>query len=141
MHIPEPLHGKLLLIDRPERLGQEQRLFEEAGLTVVTAINMEEGWKIMQQEAPDLVLAEVMMEKPDAGFTLAYRMKKNDKLADVPLLLLSSVFQTTGTVLDLNSPTARKWIKADAYLERPVTHERLVAKVANMIQQHNHQMD
>lgn len=141
MHIPEPLHGKILLIDRAERIGQEQRLFQEAGLTVITAVNMEEGWQMMQQETPDIVLSEVMLEKPDAGFTLAYRMKKDAKLANVPLILLSSVFQTTGTVLDLNSPAARKWIKADAYIERPVTQETLVAKVSNMMHQHQHLID
>lgn len=141
MHIPEPLHGKILLIDRAERLGQEQRLFEAAGLTVITAIDMEEGWQMIQQENPDIVLSEVMLEKPDAGFTLAYRMKKDNKLANIPLILLSSIFQTTGTILDMNSPSARKWIKADAYLERPVTPEHLVAKVSNMIHQHKHLID
>jgi hypothetical protein len=55
-------------------------------------------------------------------------------LANIPLILLSSVFQATGTMIDLNSPEARRWIKADAYLERPVAADHLVAKLSGLLQ-------
>ena len=135
MHIPEPLSGTILIIDQAERLGKDQRMFEEAGLTVLTASTMEEGWQLARQQQPDIVLSEVMLEKPDAGFTLAYRMKKDVAMAKIPLVLLSSIFQSTGAVLDLNSPSARLWIKADLYLERPITSDRLVARVGNLLLQ------
>ena len=133
MHTPETITGTIVLIDQEERLPQQQRLLEDAGFTVVSATTAAEGLAQARAAAPDLVIAEVMLEQPDAGFVLGYRMKADPALADVPLILLSSVFQRTGTVFDLNSPEGRQWIKADLYLERPVPPERLVSKVRGLL--------
>ena len=136
MLTPETLSGTLLLIDRSERLPKEQKLFESAGFTVHAVSSAEAGWQYAQEHRPDIIVSEVMLEKPDAGFTLAYRLRKDEELAQIPLLLLSSIFQTTGTILDLSSPNERRWIKADAYLERPVAPEHLLAKVTSLLSHH-----
>lgn len=133
MHTPEPITGTILVIDQKERVPQQRAILEGAGFTVVAANTTTEGLKLVNETHPDLVISEVMLEKPDAGFVLGYRMKTNQDLADIPLVLLSSIFQRTSTVFDLNTPEARQWIKADAYLERPISPERLVAKVRSML--------
>lgn len=134
MHMPEPVGGTILLIDRSERLAKERASFEAAGFTVLVATTTEEGLQIVRTEHPNAVVSEVMLEKPDSGFVLGYHMKKDAALAQIPLILLSSIFQTTGTIIDLNSPESRQWIKADAYLERPVTPDHLIAKVTHLLQ-------
>lgn len=134
MHTPEPITGTVLLIDRADRLPKQRAIFEEAGLDVVTAKSTEEGLAMARQSRPDLVVSEVMMEKADAGFVLAYRMKQDPSLSEVPVVLLSSIFQTTGTVFDLATPQERQWIKADLYLERPITPEHLIAKIRSLMQ-------
>ncbi len=123
MHTPEPMTGTILLIDHGDRLPRQQAILEQAGFTVLTATTAEGGLKLAAEQKPDLVLAEVMLEKPDSGFVLGYKMKTDPALAVVPLVLLSSVFQRSGMIFDLNSPQARQWIKADAYIERPVEPE------------------
>jgi DNA-binding response OmpR family regulator len=133
MHIPEPVSGTVLLIDRNERLPKQRGIFEKAGFTVLAASSTEEGLKMARAQHPDLVVSEVMLEKPDAGFVLGYKMKADKELADIPLILLSSVFQTTGTIFDLNSPQARQWIKADVYMERPVTPDHLLASACSLL--------
>ena len=134
MHTPEPIQGTVLIIDTVDRLPQEKALLEEAGLHVISATSTEQGLKMARAQQPDLVISEVMLEKPDAGFVLSYRMKSDPELKSVPLMLLSSIFAQTGTVFDLNSPSARQWIKADVYLERPIADDRLVARVRGMLQ-------
>jgi len=133
MHTPEPIDGTVLVIDTSDRILAQQAIFEGAGLHVISATTVEEGMRMARAQHPDLVVSEVMLEKPDAGFVLGYKMKKDPALANVPLVLLSSVFQNTGKVFDLNSPEARTWIKADAYLERPIAPDRLVAKVRSLL--------
>ncbi len=133
MHTPEPISGTVLVIDTDERLPKERRLFEEAGFTVVTATTAADGLQKARETRPDLVMSEVMLEQPDAGFVLGYRMKSDPALATIPLVLMSSIFQQTGVVFDLNSPEERQWIKADAYLERPLSPERLIAKVRSLL--------
>ena len=136
MLTPETVRGTILLIDRNDRLANERHLFEKAGLTVIAVSSAEEGWKLARERHPDMIVSEVMLEKPDAGFTLAYRLRKDAELASIPLLLLSSVFQATGTILDLSSPLERQWIQADAYLERPIAPEQLLARVISMLYRH-----
>lgn len=135
MHISEPASGNILLIDKNERLPAQRAIFENAGFTVLTATTTTEGLKVAEEKQPDLVISEVMLEKPDAGFVLGYHMKKNASTAQIPLLLLSSIFNSTGVVIDLNSPEGRQWVKADGLLDRPVSPERLLAKACGMLNQ------
>ena len=137
MHTPEPMSGTILLIDRDERLSGQQAILEQAGFTVISATSAAAGWKLARTQKPDLVISEVMLEKPDSGFVLGYQLKSDPALASVPVMLLSSIFQHTGMIFDLNSPQGRQWIKADAYLERPVAPEHLVAKVRSLLQHPN----
>ncbi len=136
MHTPEPISGTILLIDSDEHLPRQQAVLEDAGFTVITAKTTKDGLAIAKAKQPDLVISEVMLEKPDAGFVLSYQLKRDPATAGVPVVLLSSVFQQTGTVFDLNSPEGRQWIKADLYLERPITPERLVGKVRTIMLHH-----
>ena len=112
MHTPEPMTGTILLIDHDEQLPRQQAMLEQAGFTVISATAAAAGLHLARERKPDLVLAEVMLEKPDAGFVLGYRMKTDPALATVPLVLLSSVFQRTGAIFDLNSPHARQGSQA-----------------------------
>lgn len=136
MHVPERIIGTVVLIDGTERQPMAQSVLEGEGFTVTIARTMAEGMAMIQARKPDAVVSEVMLETPDAGFVLAYRMKADPTLQHIPLILLSSVYQRTGILFDLNSPEARQWIKADAYLERPVAPERLVTKVRSLLQMH-----
>jgi CheY-like chemotaxis protein len=136
MHVPEQITGTVVLIDNTQRLPLAKAILEGEGFTVVVAPTAEEGLRRIRAQRPDVVVSEVMLETPDAGFVLAYRMKEDPELQDIPVLLLSSVYQSTGILFDLNSPEARRWIKADAYLERPVAPERLVSKVRGMMAVH-----
>ena len=133
MHTPEPISGTILVIDNDERLPQEKKALEQAGFTVITATTAADGLALARERRPDLVISDVMLEKPDAGFVLGYRMKSDPALAATPLVLLSSTSQEMGVAFDLNSPEGRQWIKADLYLDRPVPNERLVSKVRGIL--------
>jgi CheY-like chemotaxis protein len=133
MHVPEQITGTVVLIDDTARQPMAQSVLEGEGFTVITVRTMEEGLTLIRAQRPDAVVSEVMLETPDAGFVLAYRMKADPELQTIPLILLSSVYQQTGILFDLNTPESRKWIKADAYLERPVAPERLVTKVRSLM--------
>lgn len=133
MHTPEPITGTILLIDRDEVIAAQRSILEDAGFTVITATTTKDGLKVAREQHPDLVVSEVMLEKPDAGFVLAYRMKKDAMLAETPLVLMGNVFKNTGILFDLNVPEEQQWIKADAYMDRPVPPERFIAKVRGLI--------
>jgi DNA-binding response OmpR family regulator len=135
MHTPEPVSGTVLVVDREDRLPKTKAMLEGAGFDVLTAVTIEDGLHLARTQRPCLVLAEVMLEHPDAGFVLSYRLKSAPETAAIPVVLLSSVFRQTGMVFDLNTPEARQWIKADAYLEQPIAADRLLAKVRSLLHQ------
>jgi len=137
MHTPEPINATILVIDREDQLPREKALLEKVGFTVLTATTTEEGLALARAKSPNLVLSEVMLEKPDAGFVLGYRMKADPQLMHTPLVLLSSIFTQSGFVFDLSSPEARQWIKADDYLERPITPDRLEARLRSVLHRKN----
>jgi twitching motility two-component system response regulator PilH len=136
MHTPEPIHGTILVVDQGDQLGKEKAMLEQVGFTVLTADSVAQGVAMAREQRPDLVLSEVMLDKPDAGFVLGYRIKHDPNTADIPVVLLSSIFTKTGFVFDLSSPEARQWIKADAYIERPITNERLEARLRQVMHKH-----
>ena len=66
------------------------------------------------QQRPDLAVIDVMMENPDAGFTLCHHIRKQDP--SIPVILVTSVNSETGLDFTLSTDEQRSWIKADALL-------------------------
>ncbi len=74
-----------------------------------------------------------MLEKPDAGFTVAYQLRRQPDLQQVPILLVTAAARDTGFRFNLDSPEDRRWIKVDRILNKPLTRNDLLARVAEAI--------
>ncbi|MCB1742370.1 MAG: response regulator, partial [Gammaproteobacteria bacterium] len=68
----------------------ERNILQSAGYEVVTARDGEEGWKFLQDNAFDLVVSDVEMPRC-TGLELAGRIRGNDRLKDIPLVLVTSL--------------------------------------------------
>ena len=75
-----------------------------------------------------------MLESVDAGFSLAYSMKKEKP--EVPIIILSDIVRKTGIVFDLNSKEEKEWIKADEFVNKPVNTASLVCRVKKFLHEH-----
>ncbi len=67
-----------------------KNVLEGAGYEVTTAINGAEAWKILGKEKFDLIVSDVEMPEMN-GFELTKKVRKNEKLKSVPLILLTSL--------------------------------------------------
>ena len=74
---------------------------------------------------------DVMMENPDAGFTLCYHIRK--KYPSVPVILVTSVNSETGLDFAMASDEERSWIKADAMLTKPIRFEQLKREIDRLL--------
>ncbi len=101
------------------------------GYSIETAENGEEGWEKFEKFNPDLVILDLIMETYDAGFILAYKIKK--ARPQVPIILATSVNQESEIQFDLNEAKERQWIKADIFLDKPITPGTLLEKVNSML--------
>jgi len=69
---------------------------------------------------------DLMMEHMDAGFNLAYRIKKMDK--SIPVILVTAVESETGMGFGTGG-----WLKADAVLAKPVRFEQLKREIDRLM--------
>jgi len=76
-------------------------------------------------EAPDLILSDVMMPDVD-GVELCRRLKDDDALRDVPVLLLTAKAGEEAEVEGLDAG-------ADAYVEKPFSMETLRARIQSLL--------
>ena len=93
-------------------------LLREEGYDVVSADNGLTALELVDREAPDLVILDVMMPNLD-GFEVCRRMREK---ADVPIIFLSAKGETTDKVAGLQ-------LGADDYLAKPFEPSELLARV------------
>ncbi|MFP4459788.1 MAG: response regulator transcription factor [Candidatus Zixiibacteriota bacterium] len=103
------------------------------GHEIVEAESGKEGYELINAENPDLAIVDLMMETNDAGFILCHKVKKNPDLKDIPLIMLTAVTSETGYKFGIDTPEGKKWIGADAYLDKPVPTEELVERVRQLL--------
>lgn len=121
----------LLVDDDGDFLFQQRLQLEAAGFHVISAANGNEARDLLAQQIPDLAVIDVMMENPDAGFTLCYQIHKRDP--SVPVILVTSVNSETGLDFATSSEEDRSWIKADALLAKPVRFEQLKREIDRLL--------
>ncbi len=123
----EPKRTVLLVDDDEDFLFQHRLHLETAGFNVLLAHGQKEAEAVLARQRPDLAVIDVMMENPDAGFVLCHRIRKQDP--SIPIILVTSVNTETGLEFTLSSDEERSWIKADAFLTKPIRFEQLQREI------------
>jgi len=120
--------AKILLIDDDRDFVDSTRLvLEKSGHQVISASSGEEGWEKAQSEKPDLLLLDVMMQTPDEGFQLSYKIRKHENLKDMPIFLLTAVSRVTGFKFDKEKDEG--FLPVEEYIEKPVMPDVLLKKI------------
>lgn len=86
---------------------------ELEGFDVSTATNGEDGLKLVQKDAPDLVLLDLLMPRMD-GFEVLERLKANEATKHIPVLVLSNLGQKDDVERCMKLGAAGYIIKAHA---------------------------
>lgn len=121
----------LLADDDQDYLFQTSFALEKAGFRVLKAESMEEAEVIIAKDHPKLAIFDLMMERDDAGFILAYHAKK--KHPGMPVILLTAVTAETGRNFGSNLQGANEWIKADLYLEKGLHPDQLIDHINSLL--------
>jgi two-component system chemotaxis sensor kinase CheA len=84
-------HTILVVDDSITTRTLEKNILEAAGYTVRLALDGQEAFNLlMTNELPDLVISDVQMPRMD-GFALAARIKKEERTAQLPVILVTSL--------------------------------------------------
>ena len=85
--------GNILLVEDDAFVaGMYQTKLSMLGYTIRVAGDGEEGWRMLTAEPPDLLLLDVVLPKRD-GFEILAAVRKDPKLQDLPILLLTNLGQ------------------------------------------------
>ena len=119
--------AKILLIDDDVDLIEMNRLsLEAAGFTVATAYDSAGGVEAFASFLPDVVIVDLVIEHADSGFILCRKLDQHPHGAKTKIVMLTSAAHETGFRFSIETSEERKWIKADFYLEKPVSPVDLV---------------
>jgi CheY-like chemotaxis protein len=122
----------LVVDDDPDFLDQTCTYLEAGGHETLRASSGAEGEELADNTRPDMAVIDLMLEEADRGFILAYNLKK--KNPDMPVIMVSGVAAETGMVFDATTGEEREWIRADAFLDKPVRGEQLLSEVSRLLE-------
>jgi len=96
------------------------------GFDIVTATNPNDGYKIVTEQKPDLIILDVMMDEPDDGFYLAQKFRR-EKIT-TPILMYTSISKAVGMDFDKS-----EMVPVDDFVEKPITPDQLLDKVETLL--------
>ncbi|NLT52664.1 MAG: response regulator [Ignavibacteria bacterium] len=115
-----------IIDDDSDIIEASSLVLESKGYKIVSASNIEEGYKLIIQKKPDLIILDVMLDEPDDGFFLAQKLRRED--IKIPILMYTSVSKTVGMDFD-----ASEIVPVDDFVEKPISPDELILKVQELL--------
>jgi DNA-binding response OmpR family regulator len=116
----------LLVDDEPGvRVSVKEYLQEVGGFTVQVASNADDGWQMLQQNTPDLVISDIMMPQVD-GYQFLKKLRDDPRFKTLPVVFLTARGMTSDRIQGYQAGV-------DAYLSKPFDPDELVAIVENLL--------
>lgn len=118
--------GTVLLVDDEPGLRQAvQAYLEDSDFTVHVASNAKEGWELLQQVSPEVVISDIMMPQVD-GYQFLQQMRDDPRYSTLPVVFLTARGMTADRIQGYQAG-------CDAYLSKPFDPDELVAIVENLL--------
>ena len=120
-------HGATILVveDDPRVVELLHIALGAHGFRVISALNGDDGWRMLQDDSPDLAIFDVRLPRR-SGLDLVESVRRDPLLAALPVILVSALAETESRLAGL----ARG---ADDYLAKPFSPKELVARVRRML--------
>ena len=123
--------AKILLVDDDPVFVEATKLVLESKYRVAVAYDGDSGLAKAREEAPDLILLDIIMPTKD-GFHVCKQLKEDSKLANIPVVILTSFAQHRG---ETNIPVSAGFeLEAEGYIDKPVSPEALLKQVETILQ-------
>jgi DNA-binding response OmpR family regulator len=113
--------------DDPDIIEASNLVLSSKGHEVISATNPDDGYRLVKEKKPDLIILDVMMSEPDDGFFLAQKLRR--ERIDIPIIMYTSVSKALGLEF-----AAGEMIPVDEFVEKPISPDSLVDKVEKLLQ-------
>jgi len=119
---------RILLIDSDEGFAQGlSSAMEARGFTATLATDSEQGMSLAKEESPDLIVVCVEAQ-PTNGYMLCTRLKKDEQLKSIPIILTSS--QATPDSFEKHKKLKTR---AEEYLIKPFAPQAMLEKASRLL--------
>lgn len=126
----ELMNAKLKCIlcveDEPEMIDLMRLILGRRGFEVKGATGGVEGLRMIREDAPDLVLLDLMMPDMD-GWEVYQQMKADEKTKNIPVIVVTAKAQSIDKVLGLHIA------KVDDYIAKPFSPTDLMNSVERVL--------
>ena len=114
----------LIVDDSPTERQALSELLTKRGYHVLLAESGDEGVEKALNEAPDLILMDVVMPGT-SGYQATRMITRSDATRNIPVIMCTSKSQETDKIWGMRQG-------AYAYLTKPIDHQQLLAKIATL---------
>jgi DNA-binding response OmpR family regulator/DNA-binding CsgD family transcriptional regulator len=111
----------LVVDDSPDTLKMLTDAIEEAGMTVLVALEGVQVLSMIEKVTPDIILMDAVMPGMD-GFEICRRLKRNNALAHVPIIFMTGLTETEDIIKGLGAGGVD-------YVTKPIVPDELIARI------------
>jgi response regulator RpfG family c-di-GMP phosphodiesterase/signal transduction histidine kinase len=123
--LPSDAFQVILVEDNTDLRMYISKMLKKFGHNVSAAADGLEGWTMIQEIVPDIVISDIMMPKMD-GYELIKNVKSNQTTMHIPVMLITAKPELESKIKGLETG-------ADDYLSKPVNIRELDARIRNLI--------
>jgi CheY-like chemotaxis protein len=124
----------LIIDDDADTRTYMSTILLRGGFRVRMASDGDEGWRMIQEERPDLILLDMMMPRK-SGLQVLRQIKTGSPGQGVPVIVITGVGQMTGVDFYqyLAGQEGGAEIRPDEFIEKPVKPDRLLKAVRSYL--------
>lgn len=124
---------KLVFIadDDPDIVEAVRTVLEATGFDVDSAPNGQECLRKIRLRKPDVLILDVMMTTETEGFHVAYEIRRDPTLRDIPILMLTAIEQKSG--FKFSPSQDEDYLPVEAFIAKPVEPDELVSRVKQLL--------
>ncbi len=124
---------RVLIIDDDPDVREALRLIlEPNGYRVTLCASGPEGRAAAQRERPDVILLDIMLSTVSEGFHIAYDFRKDEKLRDVPIIMISSIGESVG--MEFASEVGSDYMPAEVFLAKPLHAATVLSAIKDVLE-------
>ncbi len=128
------MNAQIMMIDDdPDFVAGIKSILEKADYKVDVAYNPKDGFQSLQSRHYDLLLLDIMMGRGAEGVVLARKIRKDPKLKEMPVLIITGIREQIAFLFPGQSVHPH-FVETDELVEKPVEPKFLLDKVNTLLQ-------
>ena len=122
----------LVIDDDPIFVKSTTAILEAHGYQVESAPNREEGLAKMNEQKPDLLLLDVMMDWVLDGVSISREMMAERDLRRIPIVMVTSIMNSEYRGVFPQD----EYLHIDSWLNKPCPPDKLVSEIEKTLERH-----